>query len=549
MMNKNKPNLVLKNGAIYTVDKQRTWAQAVAIADRKIAFVGTSAEVESYIDPDTVVIDLNGRMVLPGFIDAHSHPSQSMDFFGNINLYSLDSIGQYQEALTQYLINHPEKSEYRGSGWSDSLFPNIGPAKGILDAILPDRPISLVSYDGHSLWVNSTTLKRAHITKDTPNPGGGVIERDPVTGEPHGTLRETAMSLVEGVLPDYTTDERVDALLAYQEMAISAGVTMTHDAMLDAQSLAAFKQLEADGHLRMRFRGSVTMHPDLPIDEQINNLLGQRSINKHPRFQTNTAKIFVDGVVEGGTAYLLDPYQHKPDFSGLPIWSPDLLNEFFSALDKEDIQIHVHVIGDAAARITLDALEYSLGVNGKRDSRHLLTHLQLVTPGDVSRIKQLGVIGVPNPYWFKVDDYYHKLALPYLGADRADKQYPMRSFMDAGVVMASASDFPVTIPFDPVIGIQLGITRTEVSGTSTEVLWSEERANLEQMITSFTYNGAYANFLENQTGSLEVGKQADFIVLDQNLFEIPQTEIAHTKVLLTYVDGQEVFRAAEFPSK
>jgi predicted amidohydrolase YtcJ len=291
------------------------------------------------------------------------------------------------------------------------------------------------------------------------------------------------------------------------------------------------------------------MHPDLPIDEQINNLLGQRSINKHPRFQTNTAKIFVDGVVEGGTAYLLDPYQHKPDFSGLPIWSPDLLNEFFSALDKEDIQIHVHVIGDAAARITLDALEYSLGVNGKRDSRHLLTHLQLVTPGDISRIKQLGVIGVPNPYWFKVDDYYHKLALPYLGADRADKQYPMRSFMDAGVVMASASDFPVTIPFDPVIGIQLGITRTEVSGTSTEVLWSEERANLEQMITSFTYNGAYANFLENQTGSLEVGKQADFIVLDQNLFEIPQTEIAHTKVLLTYVDGQEVFRAAEFPSK
>ena len=548
-MDKIKPNLVLKNGAVYTVDKQRTWAQAVAIADRKIAFVGTSAEVESYIDPDTVVVDLNGRMVLPGFVDAHSHPSHGMDYFGNISLYLLDSTENYQKEITQYVVNHPDKSFYRGSGWSDSLFPNVGPAKSILDAIVPDRPISLVSYDGHSLWVNSTTLKRAHITKDTPNPGGGVIERDPVTGEPHGTLRETAMSLVEGVLPDYTTDERVDALLSYQEMAISAGVTMTHDAMLDAQSLAAFKQLEADGHLRMRFRGSVTMHPDLPIDEQINNLLGQRSNNKHPRFQTNTAKIFVDGVVEGGTAYLLDPYQHKPDFCGLPIWSPDLLNEFFSALDKEDIQIHVHVIGDAAARITLDALEYSLGVNGKRDSRHLLTHLQLVTPGDVSRIKQLGVIGVPNPYWFKVDDYYHKLALPYLGADRADKQYPMRSFMDAGVVMASASDFPVTIPFDPLIGIQLGITRTEVSGTSTEVLWSEERANLEQMITSFTYNGAYANFLENQTGSLEVGKQADFIVLDQNLFEIPQTEIAHTKVLLTYVDGQEVFRAAEFPSK
>ena len=545
-MDKIKPNLVLKNGAVYAVDKQRNWAQAVAIVDRKIAFVGTNADVDSYIDSDTVVIDLNCRMVLPGFIDAHSHPSQSMDFFGNINLYLLDSIGQYQEELSQYLVNHPEKSEYRGSGWRDSLFPNIGPAKGILDAIVPDRPISLVSYDGHSLWVNSTTLKRAQITKDTPNPGGGVIERNPVTGEPHGTLRETAMSLVEDVLLDYSKDERVNALLAYQEMAFSAGVTMTHDAMLDAQSIAAFKQLEADRHLGMRFRGSLTMQPDLPIDEQINKLLGQRSNNTHPRFQTNTAKIFVDGVVEGGTAYLLDPYLHKPEFSGIPIWSPDLLNEFFSDLDKENIQIHVHMIGDAAARITLDALEYTLGLNGKRDSRHMLTHLQLVTPGDISRFGQLGVIGVPNPYWFKIDDYYRTLALPYLGVDRADKQYPMRSFFDSGVIMASASDFPVTIPFDPLIGIQLGITRSEIGDRSANVLWAEERASLEQMITSFTYNGAYANFLENQTGSLEVGKQADFIVLDQNLFEIPQTEIADTKVLLTYIDGQEVFKAAEY---
>ena len=545
-MDKVNANLVLKNGAVYTVDKKRSWAQAVAIADRKIAFVGTNSEVESSITPDTIVLDLNGRMVLPGFIDAHSHPSHGMDYFGNINLYLLDSIENYQKEITKYVVNNPEKSAYRGSGWSDSLFPIIGPAKEILDAIVTDRPISLVSYDGHSLWVNSITLKRAGITKYTPNPDGGVIERDLETGEPHGTLRETAMSLVEGIFPDYSTDERINALLAFQEMASRAGVTMTHDAMLDAQCIAAFKQLESDGHLEMRFRGAVTMHPDLPIDEQINNLLEQRSSNAHPRFQINTAKIFVDGVVEGGTAYLLDPYDHKPDFSGIPIWNPDLLNEITSALDKEKVQIHVHVIGDAAVRITLDALEYAQGVNGKRDSRHLLTHLQLVTPGDISRFNQLGVIGVPNPYWFKIDDYYHTLAFPYLGADRADRQYPMRSFLDAGVVMASASDFPVTIHFDPVIGIQLGITRSEIGVTRAGVLWSEERASLEQMITSFTYNGAYANFLENQIGSLEVGKQADLIVVDQNLFEIPQTEIANTKVLLTYVGGQEVFRAAEF---
>ena len=495
---------------------------------------------------ETEVIDLEGKIVLPGFIDAHSHPSHGMDYFGNINLYPLDTLEKYQVEISQYAQRNPDLAAYRGGGWSDSLFPNHGPSKEILDAIVPDRPVSIVSYDGHSLWVNSTTLERAQITRDTPDPDGGLIGHDPDTGEPNGTLRETAMNLVESVIPDYSTKERVQALLAYQEMAFCAGVTMTHDAMLDMQCIAAFKQLEADGLLSMWFRGSITLHPDQPIDDQIQFLLEQRAQNKHPRFQTNTAKIFVDGVVEGGTAYLFEPYAHKPEFSGIPIWNPEQLIDAFTALDRENIQIHVHVIGDAAAHIALDALEKAQGVNGMRDSRHMLTHLQLVTPGDISRFGQLGVIGVPNPYWFKIDDYYHTLALPYLGADRADKQYPMRSIFDAGVVMASASDFPVTIPFDPLIGIQLGITRSEIGVRSADVLWSEERANLEQMITSFTYNGAYANFLENQTGSLEVGKQADFIVLDQNLFEIHQTEIANTKVLLTYIDGQEVFRAAEY---
>jgi predicted amidohydrolase YtcJ len=179
----------------------------------------------------------------------------------------------------------------------------------------------------------------------------------------------------------------------------------------------------------------------------------------------------------------------------------------------------------------------------------MLTHLQLVLPEDISRFNQLGVVGVPNPYWFKVDEYYHTLALPYLGRDRADTQYPMRSFLEAGVFMASASDFPVTIPFDPLIGIQIGITRAEVGQESDQVLWPEEKASLEQMLTSFTYNGAYANFLENQIGSLEVGKQADLVVLSNNIFEIPGSEIADTKVLLTYIAGEEVFRSDEYSAQ
>jgi predicted amidohydrolase YtcJ len=536
-----KANLVLKNGSVYTVDVGRSWAQAIAIADDKIVYVGSNAGVEAAIDDDTVVVDLNGKMVLPGFVDAHAHPSQAMDYVGNISLYLLDSVEAYQGAIAEYARSHGDAEVLRGSGWHNELFPGRGPTKKILDTLVPDRPISLCSYDVHSLWVNSVTLERAQITKDTPDPEGGAIERDPETGEPNGTLRETAMQLVDNVIPEYSIAERKNALLAYQDMATRAGITLCHDAMLQAQSIAAFKELEAEGLLKMRFRGAILMEPDQEAGRQIDTVLRERSRNDHPYFQTNAAKIFVDGVVEGGTAYLFEPHEHKPDFRGEPIWGPEILRNMAAALDQEKIQIHVHVIGDAATRITLDALEYAQERNGRRDSRHLITHLQLVAPADIPRFKELGIIGVPQPFWFSVGDYYWDLALPYLGKERADSQYPMRSFIDAAVTMASASDFPVTIPFDPVIGIQLGITRSEIDTVPEEVLWPKEKATLEEMIATFTLNGAYANFLDKETGSLEVGKQADIVVLEKNLFEIAPTEIAQTKVLLTVVDGEVVF--------
>jgi len=542
-----KTDLVLKNGAVYTVDRNRSWAQAVAITGEQIAFVGSNKGVEPFIGPETIVVDLAGKMVLPGFVEAHAHPSHAMDFVGNINLYSVHSLEEYETAIREFIAAHPDKETYRGSGWADTLFPNLGPTKEILDAILPDQPIALVSYDGHSLWVNSNTLEKAQINKDTPDPEGGRIERDPQTGEPSGTLRETAAKLVEEVIGDYTLEERKNALLAYQDMAARVGITMSHDAMLDPPSMAAYQALAAEDKLKIRFRGSITLDPDEDLKPQIEAVLDERTQNTHPFFQIPAAKIFVDGVVEGGTAYLHEPYTHKPDFRGVPIWGPGILNETTLALDKKNLQIHYHVIGDAAASITLDALGLAQEKNGARDSRHLITHLQLVTPEDIQRCKDLGIIGVPQPFWFKIDSYFWELALPYLGEARADQQYPMQSLIDAGVIMASSSDFPVTIPFDPVIAIQTGITRSSPEDPSQGVLWPEERANLEDMIVSYTYNGAYANFLEDKTGSLEVGKQADLIVLEHNLFEIPTEEISKTKVILTLIDGKKVFKASAFP--
>jgi predicted amidohydrolase YtcJ len=489
------------------------------------------------------VIDLEGRLVLPSFVDAHAHPSHAVDYFENISLYQLTSIEQYRRKILDYIAEHPDQQFYRGNGWDNTLFPLHGPEKGILDEIIADKPLVLISYDYHSMWVNTAMLALSGITRQTPNPDGGVIEKDSNTGEPSGTLRETAMKLVEAVMPDFSMEDKVNTLISYQKMAFAAGVTMVHDAMLDEDTLTGYKALAASGSMEMNFRGSISIEPDKPMREQIEMLLDQRANNSHSKFQTNTAKLFVDGVVEGGTAYLLEPYSNHSGYYGELIWEPGQLNEVCAALDKEQVQVHMHVIGDGAVRIALDALEFALQQNGKRDARHLLTHLQLVTPRDIARFKQLGVVGVPNPFWFKVDDYYSALALPYLGKERADQQYPMRSFIDAGVRMASASDFPVTIPFDPLIGIELGVTRSPHGTVTDRILLPQERASLEQMISSFTINGAYANFLENETGTLEVGKQADFIVLDQNLFEIPATEIANTKIQNTYLQGEQVFRA------
>lgn len=531
------------NGLIYTVDEARSRAEAMAISGDKIQALGSNEEVEALIAPGTTVVDLQGKLVLPGFVDAHCHPSHAVDLFENISLYNLDSLEQYAQSISRYIDKHPDRSFYRGAGWDNSLFPLRGPDKSFLDRFVPGKPLSMNSYDGHSRWVNSKALELAGITSDTPDPDGGVIERHPESGEPTGTLRETAMKLVNDVIPGFTRREKADTLRSYQEMAFKSGVTMCHDAWLDEDNLTGFKDLEAGGELRMNMRGSILIEPGRPLDEQIEFLLEQRARNRHAKFQTNTAKLFVDGVVEGGTAYLLEPYANTPDFFGELIWEPESLNQACAALEKEGVQIHIHVIGDAAARIALDALEYARDQHGARDSRHMITHLQLVTPEDILRFKQLHVIGLPNPYWFKIDDYYHVLAVPYLGEQRAKFQYPMRSFLEAGVRMASASDFPVTVPFDPLRGIEIGVTRSPLGVVTEDVLWPEERVSLDDMLATFTINGAYANFLDGKTGSLEAGKQADFVVLDGDIFDMPFEEIGRTQVLQTFIDGELLYSA------
>lgn len=543
-------DIIFRNTYIFTVDSSNSKAEALAIKGGKFVFVGDNEGVKGFIGDKTKVIDLKGKMILPGFIDAHCHPISSYRYFYELNLYDLKTAEEFQIALKKYLTDHPDAKYIKGKGWSNTDFPKTGPDKIIIDEIVKDIPDSFSSEDGHSKWVNSKTLELAKITKETKNPTGGVIEKDPITGEPNGTLRENAADLVSDIFPVYSVEELMKGLEAYQKMVLSFGITSAHDAYLDAGSneTEAYRNLESNKILKMRFRASLYIDPEKSI-EQIKSLIDERNKNTGSLFQTNSAKIFIDGVVEGSTAYLKEPYQHLPDSYGELLWNLDKLNNICSELDKNNFQIHVHAIGDAATSVILDAFEFAELQNGKRDSRNSITHLQLVDESDIKRFKDLTVVALPQPYWFIKDDYYYNIQVPYLGHERADKEYPMKSFFDEGVVVASSSDYPVTIPCNPLEAIQYGTTRSEFSTTdSTEILWPEEKVTLEQMIRSFTINGAYANFLEKETGSIEVGKKADLIVLNKNLFEIPVTEISKSKVLMTLFEGKVVFVDSTFSS-
>ncbi len=539
-----KADFILQDAVVYTVDAARSWAEAVAISKGRIVYVGTNRGVKEWTGPETKILSLKGKMVLPGFHDSHVHPISGGIELGECNLNDAPSQAAILDTIRHYAATHPDTEWIRGGGWDLPVFPNANPHKKLLDAIVPDRPVFLSAADGHSGWANSLALNKAGITRATPDPPQGRIERDPTSGEPTGTLREDAMALVTEHMPPYTQDDYVKGLRRGLALANRFGITSLQEASANKEMLEAYRMLDQQGALTARVVVSMKVNP-AQWSAQIPQFIEWRKTYRGTHLRAHTVKIFADGVIEARTAALLEPYLDQPGSRGSSNMEPAALDSLVTALDKEGFQVHIHAIGDRAVRMGLDAFETARTHNGIRDSRHHMAHIQLIDPADLSRFRQLGVIANFQPLWAYADTYITELTEPALGPERSRWLYPIESIVQTGAGVVFGSDWSVS-SMNPLDGIQVGVTRRALADTTANSWIPQERADLSTMIAGYTIKGAYLNFQEHETGSIETGKAADLVVLDRNIFDIPAQKIHLAKVLLTLLEGQVVYQAEDW---
>jgi predicted amidohydrolase YtcJ len=550
-------DLVLRNGKIYTMDTARSWAEAIAIKNGRIVYVGDEAGLTPWVGAKTQTIDLHRRMVMPSFNDAHVHPVEAGV---GMNRCALDQAKTKDEALAiikKYAEEHPKATWVVGQGWQLPLFPQANPQKEWLDAIVPDRPVYLSAADGHSAWANSKALQLAHITKDTKDPENGRIERNQ-NGEPTGTLRESATDLVYDLVPHVSEAEEIAGLQSALKVMNGFGITGFQDASVSIEgkdpeargSANVYREADRKGLLTARVTGALYADPEGSLSEVMKQLTYFEKTRREYQgkyFSPTAVKIFADGVIESETAALLQPYLDKPNYSGDLNWAPEKLNAFIDALYERKFQIHIHAIGDRAIRASLSAIEAAEKHHGMRDARSVIAHLELIDPADVPRFQQLRVIPCFQPIWAYADTYIKDLTLPILGPQRSRWIYPMRSVLDHGATLALGSDWNVS-SVNPLDGIEVAVTRQDPDAPpdADNPFIPEERIDLPTTLAGYTIGSAYSNFWEKETGSLEAGKSADLIVLSQNLFDIPPSQINQTKVLLTLLEGRAIFKSPDF---
>jgi predicted amidohydrolase YtcJ len=546
-------DVILIHGRIYTVNARQPWAEALAIREGKILAIGADREIAHYRGPLTKVVDARGRLVLPGFTDCHVHFMDGSFSMQQVNVEDAKTVAEIQERIKAYAAAHPNAPWVLGRGWSYPVFAPSGlPDKKQLDAIVPDRPVYIEGFDGHTWWANSKALEAAHITKDTPDPPGGKIVRDPATGEATGAIQEDAAdAIVRRAIPIHGREAKLLALRAGLKHANELGVTRVHvmggvnvgaGDVADAELL---QELRKNNELTVRFYLAYRLDPPEMTAHQLEEIEQARERYHDDWIAAGGVKFFLDGVIETHTAAMLAPYSNDPSLSGQLLWDPDKYKGFVAELDRRRIQIFTHAIGDRAIRLALDAYEGAAKTNGTKDARHRIEHIEDASAADIPRFGPLGVIASMQPLHAYPDDDTLKSWLPAVGAERGGRGWAWHSIQAAGGVLAFGSDWPV-VTLSPWPGLQNAVTRETTEGEPKGGWIPSERISLADAVKGYTLNAAFAGHREKTEGSLEPGKLADLIVVSQNVFQVDPHELGKTKVTLTMVGGRVVHKSDGF---
>jgi predicted amidohydrolase YtcJ len=550
-------DVIVTNGRVYTVNPKQPWAEAIAIRNHRIAAVGSTSDVERWRGPHTQVINAQKHLVLPGFYDSHIHFMEGALSLEKVNVDETKTVGEIQDKVKAFAAAHPKDAWVLGRGWSYPEFPGGMPDKKYLDEIIPNRPVYIEGFDGHTGWANSKALQLSGITKTTPNPPNGEIVRDPKTGEATGALKEDAANIVVRHLPPPTRAERVAALKKAMAWANSVGLTRVVGCGNDTTATSDYlfmdllREMQKSGELTLRFANSYYVSPQGlgPAEWKTIKSYRQRFPTSDDWLSFDAAKFFLDGVVESHTAAMLAPYSDDPKQIGSMRWDVERYRKTVQALDKAGIQIYTHAIGDKAVRTALDAYEAAAKANGMHDARHRIEHIETISAQDIPRFGALGVIASFQPLHAYPDEDTLDVWLRNVGEERGTRAWAWQSISRAGGRLAFGSDWPV-VTLNPWYGVQNAVTRQTRDGKPPGGFVPNEKVSLQQAIEGYTLGAAIGARKDKTEGSIEPGKLADLIILSQDLFSTAPNQIYKTNVLLTMVGGKVVFQTPEFrPAK
>jgi predicted amidohydrolase YtcJ len=538
---------IVIHAKVYTVNEKQPWAEAIAIRGGKIVAVGRDSDVDPFRGPSTKVIDASGRLVLPGFEDCHIHFMDGSMGLVEVDLNGATTVLEIQKRVKEFAAAHPNDPWITGMGWT---YPTFGPAalpdKKILDEVVPDRPVYLIAFDGHSSWANSKALELAGIDKQTPDPPNGKIVRD-ANGEATGALKEWAGDLVARKMPKPSREERLAALRKGIHEANRVGLTRVQSAGQDFEYLDLYDELRRKDELTLRFYVAYFLDPPELRAEDLEKIEAARKTYHDEWISGGVVKTMLDGVVEAHTAAMLAPYSDDPSQSGKLFWDPEKYRTAIVELDKRGLQIFTHAIGDKAVHTALDAYENAEHVNHTHDARPRIEHIETITAGDIPRFGKLGVIASMQPLHSYPDEDTLDIWARNVGPERAQRAWVFHSIEADGGRLAFGSDWPV-VTMNPWEGLQTAITRRTAEGKPDGGFVPTEAISLEDGIKAYTLGAAFAGRREKEEGSLEPGKLADLIIVDQDLFKIPASQVNKTQVLLTMVGGKTVYQSSQFAS-